>query len=303
MKYAFTEAKRMTKANKLIVQQANEIIAERQAQGYTLTLRQLFYAFVTRGLIANKQENYKRLGGVIDEGRKQGLIDWAAFEDRERPLHKMALFDSPVDYLTRTREWFEVDPWKDQDVYCEVWIEKNALIGVIRRPCEEFRVPYFGCRGYVSSSALYDAGRRLRQKHRKGQQVIIFHLGDHDPSGIDMTRNNQEMLRMYAETDRIEVRRLAMHMEQIEEYNLPPNPAKESDSRFAEYQIEFGDSSWELDALDPQMLEQLVSENIEGVLDRELYDEALAQEDTYRDEIADIANNYEAALAAARSDT
>ncbi len=297
MKYAFIATKRMTKTSKLVIEQANEIIGEMAAQGYTLTLRQLYYAFVTRGFLENKQENYKRLGGIIDEGRKQGLIDWDAFEDRQRRLDISPMFIDAPDYLRRSREWQLIDPWKDQDNYCEVWIEKEALVGVIARPCDENRVGYFACKGYASTSALYEAGRRLRRKINEGKHVTIFHLGDHDPSGIDMTRNNREMLELYAQTGRIEVKRLAMHMSQIEEFDLPPNPAKESDSRFAEYQSEYGDSSWELDALEPAFIEQLVTDSIDSVCDRALYDEAMAEEEAWQDDIRLAADNWEDVMA------
>lgn len=293
MKYAFIEPKRMTAANKIIIGQANVIIGELAAQGYKLTVRQLYYQFVTRGFLENKQANYSRLAGIVDEGRKQGLIDWDAIEDRTRNLHKMAAFTSASDFLQRTRQWYERDPWADQEYYCEFWIEKDALLGVLEPPCVELRIPYFACRGYASSSALYEAGRRLRWKIGEGKKIVIFHLGDHDPSGLDMTRNNQEMLRMYAETDRVEVRRLALHMSQVEEYDPPPNPAKETDSRFAGYAAEFGESSWELDALAPSVIDALVRDNAEELIDRSLFDAAMEQEESDREDIRNVADNWE----------
>lgn len=238
-----------------IIDQANEIIADMQAQGYTLTVRQLYYQFVARDLIENKQKNYKRLASIIDNARKAGLVDWKAIEDRTRNLRRISAYDDPSQFIkTMVRYYYAENLWADQDVYCEVWIEKDALAGVIERVCDRWRVPYFACRGYSSSSELYGAAKRLIDKTRGGQKPIIFHLGDHDPSGLDMTRVNRDSLDLFSDRWGIEVRRLALNWDQIEEHRPPPNPAKETDSRFDRYVAEYGDESWELDALNPQMI-------------------------------------------------
>lgn len=250
-----------------VIEQANAIIAEMQAQGYTLTVRQLYYQFVSRDYLKNTLNNYKRLASIIDDARKAGLIDWDAIEDRTRYLRRTAVYKNPKDFLAKRVPGYAEDLWANQDAYCEVWIEKDALIGVIERPCHEWRIPYFACRGYASSSELYTAGKRLAWERAKGKHVVIFHLGDHDPSGLDMTRCNDDAIALYGRRMGVDVQRLALNMDQVEHYDPPPNPAKETDSRFGEYCAQYGSESWELDALDPQVIEQLINGAVSGIVD------------------------------------
>lgn len=255
-----------------LIQQAALIINEYQQAGYALTLRQLYYQFVARGLIANSQKTYKTLGKIVNDARMAGLLDWDAIEDRTRYLRTASTWKNPASVIYSAANSYNIDMWARQSVVPEVWIEKDALVGVVERACEEFDVPYYACRGYSSQSEQYKAGKRIAKRRAMGQHTVILHLGDHDPSGIDMTRDNQDRLSIFAGLD-VEVRRLALNMDQVEEYNPPPNPAKETDSRHESYQREYGDESWELDALDPTTINGLIEDQIRGIIDFDLWNE------------------------------
>lgn len=274
-----------------VIEQANAIIAEMAAQGYTLTLRQLYYQFVSKNLLENRQTNYDRLGKIIDNARKAGLIDWNAIEDRTRFLRRIETYSSLSHFMRRTEHYYAENLWRDQECYCEVWIEKDALLGVIERPCLEWRVPYFACRGYPSSSELYEAGKRLSRIADSGKGVFVFYLGDHDPDGIDMTRSNDNWLAQFGRTDDINVVRLALNMDQIEEYGPPPNPAKESSARFEGYYEEYGSESWELDALPPSAIDGIIRDNIMRLIDHEKWEMAKAQEEAAKDLYCKIGEN------------
>lgn len=274
-----------------MIEQANSIIDEYQAQGFTLTLRQLYYQFVSRALLPNRQSEYKRLGSVINDARLAGLIDWAAIEDRTRMLRSLPYWGSPEELVRAAGEQYRENLWAGQRRNVEVWIEKDALIGVIEPVCERWRVPYFACRGYASQSAQYEAGKRiLRDAADHQRRTLILHLGDHDPSGIDMTRDNSDRLSMFAHAlggSLVDVKRIALNHEQVERYNPPPNPAKETDSRADGYIREYGESSWELDALDPTVIDQLIEKEIKAVLDMKKWKKAKAEEDANRERIFD----------------
>lgn len=290
---AFMEIAFRTKTIKLI-EQANTIINAMRAKGYTLTVRQLHYQFVSLDLYQNTKQNYQRLASVVDDARKAGLIDWDAIEDRTRYLRKITNYPGPERFLTRqATSYYAEDLWRNQEVYAEAWIEKDALLGVIERPCLEWRVPYFACRGYASSSELYEAGKRLARQQRNGKRVVIFHLGDHDPSGVNMTTVNDDSLNMFARSTGIEVRRLALNMNQVEEYSPPPNFAKDSDSRTSSYIEEYGtDECWELDALSPEVIEQLIRDAIESVVDEAQFDKDRDEEETNKQTLLNIADNW-----------
>lgn len=238
------------------ITQANEIIAEYQAQGFVLTLRQLYYAFVSRALIPNTVQSYKSLGDVINDGRLVGLIDWDTIEDRTRNLRVSSHWSSPRSMVRACADQYSVDMWANQVNYVEVFIEKDALIGVIEGVCNEWDVPHFSCRGYTSQSEMHVAAKRLIEREKAGKLTTIIHLGDHDPSGIDMTRDIQDRLNLFGSTAR--VRRIALNFNQVEDYNPPPNPAKTTDSRYESYEALYGDESWELDALEPCTIVELI---------------------------------------------
>lgn len=262
-----------------VIRQANSILNEYRERGFVLTLRQLYYQFVGRGFIANKQTEYKRLGSIISDARLAGQIDWNMIEDRTRGLSATPSWESPADIIEAISHGYKTDIWENQEYRPEVWIEKEALVGVIEPVCREFRIPYFACRGYTSQSEQWRAGHRLRGHLRAGQRVVVLHLGDHDPSGIDMTRDNDDRLALFARTMQIELRRIALNMNQVEDLSLPPNPAKLTDSRFAGYADKFGEESWELDALDPTYIDELIRGEIEPLRDLDAWNATLTEED------------------------
>lgn len=281
--------KNFHKRSLYIISVANKIIDEYTAQGYTLTLRQLYYQFVARGFIENSIKSYNNLGNVINDGRLAGLIDWEAIEDRTRNLSALSTWGSPAEILEQDSKIFKYDFWENQPVYIEVWVEKEALVGVIERSAYKWRCPYFACRGYTSQSEAWRAGRRFIDKYKP---VKVIHLGDHDPSGIDMTRDNDERLNMFAEGSDVEIIRVALNMNQVQQYNPPPNPAKITDTRFADYERKFGDESWELDALDPKVIDDLISDEIKQCIDFDLWGEDMDREKKAKAKLAKLAANW-----------
>lgn len=304
-----------------IINQANSIIAQYAAQGYDLTLRQLYYQFVSRDLIANNQQEYKRLGSIINDARLAGLIDWEHITDRTRNLASNPHWADPSGIMTAAASSFAIDKWARQPCRVEVWIEKEALAGVFERICRQLDVPYFCCRGYTSQSEMWAAAQRLFAHMKAGQRPVILHFGDHDPSGIDMTRDIRERLVLFTEQDwlneemegvdrasvgdiresmktrcggrGVEVRRLALNMDQVEEHQPPPNPAKMTDSRATDYVEEHGDESWELDALDPNTLNGLVQEAVEALRDDSLWEAAVAEEEAGRRMLRSAAERWD----------
>lgn len=286
MRECFVE-RRFTGSSLRIIEQAVSIIAEMEAEGYSLTLRQLYYQFVTKNWLKNTFQNYKRLGSIINDARLAGMIDWDSITDITRYLRRIPDWVSPKDFIAKQGPNYAEDLWRDQDQYCEVWIEKDALLGVIQRPCDKWRVPYFSCRGYVSQSELYEASKRLKfeteQREDDYRPVTIIHLSDHDPSGLDMTEDLQKRLDMFCGEGTINVERVALTYAQIEQYGPPPNPVKETDSRHVGYAERFGSESWELDSLRPSVIDGLVEAAILDKLgDRDLFEAQMAEEAAHR---------------------
>jgi hypothetical protein len=284
-------AKRFLLATLRTIEQANAIIAEYAENGLTLTLRQLHYQFVARGFYANTQGNYKRLSSILSDARREGLVDWDAIEDRTRELETFPHWGSPSEILESCANHFHLDRWETQPTRLEVWTEKRALIELVARACSKRRVPYFACVGFTSASALRQTAVRFDQYINDGQSVLILHVGDHDPSGIDMTRDNTKRIREHLGdlAAAFELRRIGLNIEQVRERNLPPNPIKKADPRWRSYAKDFGSDCWELDALDPADLFSLIKSHIEREIDEAAYDEMLEREHEARDRLAQLA--------------
>ena len=276
----------------LIINQANEIIEEYEADGFQLTLRQLYYQFVSRDMLENTQKAYKRLGNIISDARLAGLIDWRSIEDRTRNLRGNTHWLHPGQIIRAASKSFRLDHWKDQEFRPEVWIEKEALVGVIAGICNELDVDYFACKGYVSQSEMWSASQRLEDCLSNHQTPVIIHLGDHDPSGIDMTRDIEDRQNLFFRIFSCDVKRIALNMNQVEQYNPPPNPAKLTDSRCSGYIAKYGSNSWELDALEPKVLRDLIRDTVLEYRNDGRYNEILEQEDEYLNVLAKIEKNW-----------
>ncbi len=262
------------------VQTIVAIVEEYAARGYNMTLRQLHYQMVARGHTAewstgvNTLRTYKRIGTLVDKARMGGLMDWNHIEDRTRSLHGPTHWDSPAQIIAASSYSYKIDKWQDQPTRVEVWVEKEALAGVISRASSSRDIDYMACKGYLSSSAMWRAARRLGGYLGDGQDVVVLHLGDHDPSGIDMTRDNHSRLAQMITHDygrraaiRLDFRRIALTRDQVDQYQPPENPAKFTDSRAEGYVAAHGYSSWELDALPPDALINLINSEVDQIID------------------------------------
>jgi len=276
--------KRFNRGSMIIIDRANEIFEEYRKQGFDLTVRQLFYQFVSRDYIANKDSEYKRLGTIISDARLAGLIDWEIIVDRTRNLRQNSHWDDPADIIISAAHSFAVDKWSDQPFRPEVWIEKDALVGILEAACEPLDVPFFSCRGYTSISEMWSAAQRLLGYQDRKQKPVIFHLGDHDPSGIDMSRDIQDRLETFGV--KVEFHRIALNMNQVREYKPPPKPAKATDARFSDYESQYGSECWELDALDPVTLTRLIQDRIKDVRKERKWKLRVREEEDGKEKIA-----------------
>lgn len=288
-----------------LIDLANEIIAEYQEQGFDLTLRQLYYQMVARDIIENSDKSYDRMGRLVSDARMAGLIDWDAIVDRTRSLRGNSHWTSPASILRSAEYSYQTDHWEGQKYRVEAWVEKDALGGVVGVPCRELDVPYFSCRGYSSQSEMRSAGQRLYGYIRRGIKPVIIHLGDHDPSGIDMTRDIIDRLQVFTiddddagylkayEGEDFIVERIALNYDQIRTYNPPPNPAKLTDSRVGDYIKKFGRSSWELDALSPTVIADLIRATVLRYRDEEKYQEAVQATNDGKRFLAKVRRDYE----------
>jgi hypothetical protein len=273
-----------------LIKKCEGILNHYHSMGYDMTLRQLYYQLVAADEIPNKKESYDNLGSLVNDARLAGYLDWNMLVDRTRGLRGLSHWDMPADVVKSAAYSFAVDKWKYQAYRPEIWIEKEALAGVFERVATELDVPFFSCKGYNSQSEMWRAAMRFSSYRKDGKIPIVFHFGDHDPSGIDMTRDIDDRIKMFM--GGVPVERLALNMNQVEEFNPPPNPAKITDSRAKVYIQEYGDESWELDALDPDTLAGLIRDAILRIRDEKAWQAAVDEENDGQNKLHIMADHY-----------
>jgi hypothetical protein len=227
-----------------------------------MTVRQVFYQATVSGTVAKTEAGYGMVQRALAEMRRSGTLRWDWIADNTRWQRKPNTHQSPAKAIESVARTYRRDLWADADVYVEIWLEKDALAGVVMDVTGTYDVPLMVSRGYASLSFLYEAATSIAAI---GKPTFIYHLGDFDPSGQDAADKIEATLREYACGIDLHFERLAVLPEQIDLWSLPTRPTKLSDTRSRG----FGDISVELDAINPHRLRSLVRDAIEKHLPKE----------------------------------
>ena len=290
-----------------LVDKAEDILDEYAAQGVDLTLRGLYYKFVSRKLfpdhwansegVTNNQLSYDKLGVLITEARYAGAISWSALKDLTRELEGGGGMGTPESMVRSIANYYSLDKWEDQPEYVELWLEKDAVSSYINSVVREYNLPFQSCRGYMSVTSMHESAKRIHREIRNGKKVTILHMGDHDPSGIDMSRDITDRLTEFLGKDASAFRldRIGLNMDQVQELGLPPDPAKLSDGRAKAYMEKFNTRfSWELDALEPDDFTRIVTSALTPLIDTKLWDERTAKEKREKNVLLGVSDNWPA---------
>ena len=265
----------------------NSIDVLSQYENGILTIRALHYQLVSRGM-TNTLQHYKRVVAAMEVARWDGRVDFEAFSDRDRAMcgttkaTETVLEDKQDQAKRQVGLWmrsYGKNRWENQPYYPEILIEKKALEGVFAKPCAKWDVAVGACKGYPSLTFLYELSERLRDAQSEGKKPIILYFGDYDPSGEDIPRSIGENLQKFGVYN-VEIRRIALMEQQVIEWKLPPAPAKETDSRTANWD---GLGQVELDAVKPEKLISMLNDAINEIFDQDLYDELITQENEERE--------------------
>jgi len=311
----------MSLSPKELVEHSITIAEEYRRQGLNLTLRQLYYQHVARGLTGSGQKVYNRLGAALTKARYDGRfpVEWLCDRGRSvessqstghnvKPDSAMVQAERIIGDLPH---WLlKSERWVGQPIYVSVWVEKEALAGVFEPVTQQLGVGMFACKGYPSVSALYqwlEQADRAAQgiwddghDHFEGhaERAVVLYFGDHDPDGFEIPRSAKRNLDKLVNVTRfdpgpIEFRRIALNMDQIRQYSPPPFEAKTTSSRYATYRVEHDtEDAWELDALEPTVLRDLIRTNVRALFDQDIYadNQDLVREarEEMRERMADI---------------
>lgn len=250
------------------VKATNDIISQ---YDILLTVRQIFYRLVSSGFIQNTINSYKLFDRMITRGRERGDIDARSIVDRARQVMGGDYGYASVQDFVRTKiseledtEQYTRRIWDDQPQYVEAWVEKDALATLFSSIADGYRVVTYPSRGYSSYTKVYEAINK-RFSLYGNRPITILHFSDHDPSGLNMTEDIQS--RLYRYGSHAKVKRIALTYIQVRQFGLEPMPTKISDSRWREYSLQYGNQCWELDALPPNELQNIIRDSIKGHID------------------------------------
>ena len=253
-----------------------------------VTVRQLYYRLSTLDAVPKTEAGYKAVGRLCTLMRKRGEIPYEYFADSTRWQRKPRTFNNMQDALNDTATHYRRALWQEQQGVVEIWIEKEALVGVIFEVTSEWDVGLMPVKGYPSQTYLHAAGKSINAATSAGKKSHIFYFGDYDPSGVDIFRNIAEQLKIFAPDADLEISRVAVTEAQIRYLQLPSRPTKRSDSRAKG----FSDISVELDAIEPSVFRDMVRNCIFSIIDRRTLEETLKIEKLEQESINMFVSNF-----------
>jgi hypothetical protein len=265
-----------------IVNEVNQILAE---YSIPLTLRQIYYRLVSKGVIPNTKTSYKTLSKILVKARERGEIDDSKIEDRSREVLGQgdwgywsleSFLEERIERLKESWRYWTRPLWETQPKRVMVILEKDALSRLFVDVCDEYRVNVYPTRGYGSYTYVKNMALTIDGE----KPTVILYFGDYDPSGRDIERDISSRLERYGARNFI-VKRVALTPEQIKQYNLPPKPEDAEtiaklmrDPRTKTYGMDY---ACELDALEPNILQEMIRKAIEAEIDKEKWNERVLQ--------------------------
>lgn len=230
----------------------------------TMTVRQIFYRLVSSAIIDKTELQYRAVVRVVTELRRARKIPFSAIADNTRWMHRPASFTGLEEALRSCADNYRRDPWQDQPLYVEAWLEKDALAGLVYAETSKYDVPLMVTRGFPSLTFLHDAAGTIAQA---GRPARLLYFGDWDPSGLDITRTVEDGIKEFAGDVDVALTRVAITEQQIDAYALPTRPTKASDPR----SHKFDGDSVELDALPPRQLRAIVAHALRSQIDQRIW--------------------------------
>jgi hypothetical protein len=265
-----------------------EDLARIVAEIQPCTVRQAYYQATVQGVIRKTDAGYRRVVELLVELRIAGAIPWGQLVDNTRYMRKPVSHHSLLDAADRWARTYRRDLLTARDQNVEVWLEKDALSGVIEPVTVEYDVPLMCCRGYPSLTYVHDAAERIAAHAEVGNATTVYYLGDHDPSGRDIDRNLEARLRQFAPEVELSFARIAVTAEQILAWSLPSRPTKTTDSRARGFD---GDSV-ELDAIHPADLRDLVRRHVLRHVDQDELERLREIEEAERSSLREFAATF-----------
>jgi hypothetical protein len=259
----------------LLIKTAISVLEEHRP----MTVRQVYYQLVSRQVIENSRTAYQAVSNALVSARKSGEIPWEWIEDRLRRPRHVSMWSDLSTFAETACSAYRRDVWTTQPAYVEVWLEKDALSGIVEDELNYFGVTLNVGRGYDGWDSIHNAAERFGD----GTGSTILYFGDFDPSGEDMVRSLRERLAHFGCSP--EIIKCALTAGDIDRYGLPPDFTKATDSRAAKHIAKHGDICVELDALPVDVLRERVRSEIAARMNLDALVTVRVAEDAEREQL------------------
>lgn len=224
-----------------------------------IPIRHLCYLLAKDGTIQKTERAFKAFGKLLTKWRRAGAISWKAFSDATRWHYGSRTHDNLTDALAETIKYYRRNLWAEQDVFIEIWCEKDAIASILLEAADPFGVRVLPFRGFSGLTTLEAAAETFREQQAHGKEVWIYYFGDWDPSGRWVELAAIRALREDFHTH-VHFVRVAVTPDQIKRYKLPTRPTKVDKNRHAK---RFGKGrSVDIDAMPREILIELVDKVI-----------------------------------------
>lgn len=246
------------------VGQLDSQIFEVLRQDHPQSVRHVFYRMTDPRLpepVEKSDRGYRHVQERCVALRRSGAIPYTWIADMSRQGYFVSTFSGAGDFVERMAGLYRSDLWADADYRCEVWAESRSIASVLLKDCRELAVSLFPCGGFSSLSFVHEAAE-LHNNLDDWRPLQIFYIGDYDPAGVLIDRSlEQEMRRHLSDDIELNFERIGINLEQIEEFNLPTKPRKESDAR--SQHITF---TVEAEAMPAGIMRRILREKVEALL-------------------------------------
>jgi hypothetical protein len=256
-------------------------LSERQIHYRLLNDPPLIHSRKPNSVYCNDKRSYVALSDLCTRARLAGAIPMDVIEDTTRGTDIWRVFSNAQEFVQKElRELFRhysLDLQRSQPRHLEIVVEKNTVLGIVRPIASRYCLPLTSARGFISLPPRAAIANRF-EKSGRGKLILLV-LSDFDPEGMEIALSLGRSMRDDFDIWNVELIRVAVTPEQLEELNLPASmEAKESSTRYTKFVEEYGPQVAELEALEPAVLQTLLDKAIRGAMDMSLFGQAVEQE-------------------------
>jgi hypothetical protein len=272
------------RATKAEMEERAEFLIDYASEHGPVTVRGLYYQAEVAALpgISKDDKDYDKVQRQVLKLRREGQLDYSDIADATRWMRKPTSHDSVEEALRDTARFYRKALWADADCYVEIWIEKDALAGVIYPVTSLYDVPLMVTRGFSSETFAYEAVAARREDRRT---YHVYYFGDFDRAGQDAGKSLHEKLKRFADEEGIKVvfAQIAVTERLIVDLDLPTREPKRNSAADKKWPHDF---ACELDAIPPDLLRELVEACINLHLPQDKLEILKAAEESEREVIS-----------------